>query len=105
MASILRFAICAALLIPLFGCGLAQQAEIQKASEDAKQVMQAEIAECERLHPSKTQRPVIPRIRCLKDARTKFAEVARGLGDKNYDQHMLVLAKILVIASSTMRGN
>ena len=44
MASILSFAICAALLIPFFGCGLAQQAEIQKASEDAKQVMQAEIA-------------------------------------------------------------
>jgi hypothetical protein len=44
MASILRFALYAALLTSLFGCGLARQAEMQKASEEAKQVMQAAIA-------------------------------------------------------------
>ncbi|MGO9460685.1 MAG: hypothetical protein ACLPWS_04030 [Rhodomicrobium sp.] len=104
MASVLRFLICAAFSIALFGCGLARQAEMERSVEDAKKVMQAEIAECERLYPSKTQRPVTPRIRCMKDARTKLAEVALGLGDKNYDQHMLVLAKLLVIAEQYDAG-
>jgi len=104
MASILRFALCAALLTSLFGSGLARQAEMQKASEEAKQVMQAEIAECERLYPNKTQRPVTPRVRCLTDAGMRYAQAGVNFGNKNIDLDRLMRAKLLVVAEEYDAG-
>ncbi len=87
----------AALSSILPNCGYVAQQEASRAAE-------AEIGECVRLYPNQTQRPVTPRVKCIWDARMKYARAGLEHGYHNADLDELAQARVLLLAQSYDAG-
>jgi len=64
----------------LAGCGLARMAETREKVAAARQALAVDLAACERSYPDHYRKPVMPRMRCLRDAAMRFQASMDQLG-------------------------
>jgi hypothetical protein len=62
-------------------------------------------AECEKLYPNRTQKPVMPRIRCFNDAIMAYQLAhERSTGNPNLDLARAMTAQMLVVGERYDKG-
>jgi hypothetical protein len=75
------------------GCGgQSLQDKLQAAAAERQRLVEAAIAECERAHPGRTKKPVMPRVRCMNEAQVQ--NLSRT--DPNKDLVHALAAEILL---------
>ena len=92
-------------LFTLAGCGLARQAQIRQEIDVASVQHARAEASCEQQFPSKTQKPVTPRLKCFKaadDARN--GTIQRLKGNAHLDVIEAHYARALLAAERYDRG-
>ena len=98
MIDMTRLSVCLVLVGMLSGCGLANQV----ASQQEWKRFELAIQECDRQFPHKTQRPVMPRVRCLDGAWEAHAMQA---APRDRDLLKRFMASRLILAERYDRGD
>lgn len=89
----------------LSGCGLAQQAQIQKDADVAVARREAGFQDCDRRYPDKRKKPITPRMQCLNDVVIEYAVAAdRSVGNPFMDLVKLRNARVLAAADKFDKG-
>jgi len=101
----MRWLTTALIVFTLAGCGLARQAEIKQAADQAQAQLGVGHVECERQYPDKYKRPVTPRVKCFNAANDRYNNaMARSVSNPVLDLHDAHHARRLVAAERYDKG-